>query len=323
MSATRGTLRPRRSRLLHPAVWISLSQAIWIAALVAWILYVIDRNDRLAELAAAVRVSNFGQEWGSLVWGLALLVALFVSLIFISVALTRYWSENRAIHAFVSTVTHELRTPLASIRLYLETLQLHADLGPEERDEFMRIVLADVERLGASIDAILSASRIERRGVDLELKPVDLAAHLQRYQQSREVPLTRRGRRLELRTPGPVLVMGNDEALDTILDNLVENALRYSPDDTAVELAVSRERGRGVLTVRDQGRGLKPADIKSLFKMFSRASNTAGVAGTGLGLFIVQGLVRAMHGDIHIRSEGLERGATVTVSLPEHVAATR
>ncbi|MFH1809243.1 MAG: HAMP domain-containing sensor histidine kinase [Pseudomonadota bacterium] len=321
MSGTRGTLRPHRSRLLHPAVWISLSQAIWIAALVAWILYVVDRNDRLAELAAAVRVANFGKEWGSLVWGVALLVALFVTLIFISVALTRYWSENRAIHAFVSTVTHELRTPLAAIRLYMETLQTHDDLSPGEREEFNRIIMANVERLAVSIDAILEASRLERRGVSLDLHPLDLTDQVRLYLNRHELQLDRRGRRLELRATRAVTVLANAEALDTVLNNLVENALRYSPAEKSIEIAVTGERGRGVLTVRDQGRGIRPADIKSLFKMFARATNTTDVAGTGLGLFIVQGLVRAMHGDIHIRSEGPDRGAIVTVSFPEHIPA--
>lgn len=178
-----GHYRPSRSRLLNPVVWISLAQVTWVVVLIGWIIYVVDRNERLTEFADVVRSQGFGTtaEWSSLVWGLVLLVVLFVAMVFITVGAARSWSENRAIHRFVSTVSHELRTPLASIRLYLETMQTHEELHREEREDFLVTMLADVDRLSESIDAILAASRLERRGISLDLVSIDLADFVRRY----------------------------------------------------------------------------------------------------------------------------------------------
>ncbi len=317
MSKRQGSYRPRRSRLLNPVVWISIGQVVWITVLVGWIFYVIDRNDRLAELAAAVRVDTSGADWSGLVWGVLLLVLLFVVMLFLTMAVTRAWSENRAIHRFVSTVSHELRTPLASIRLYHETMLAHTDLSEAERKDFFNIILADVERLSASIDAILAASRIERRGVRYDLESLDLQDYLERYLQERKGAVALRQRRLELAELEPVQVRASRQALDTILNNLVENAVRYSVTDTAIALGLRREKGRALLTVRDQGRGIKTAELKNLFKMFYRSPSSTDTQGTGLGLYIVHSLVKAMDGEIQLYSDGLERGTTVTISLAD------
>ena len=318
MPHSQGRYRASHSRLLNPVVWISLAQVTWVVVLIGWIIYVVDRNERLAELAAAVRAQGFGTtaEWSSLTWGVVLLVVLFVAMVFITVGVARAWSENRAIHRFVSTVSHELRTPLASIRLYLETLQAHDDLSAEERQEFIATMLSDVERLSESIDAILTASRIERRGLALELSPVDLGALVRDYYNERAIGISLRGRSLTLGSVDSVVVDGNIEALRSVLNNLVDNAVRYSEPDSAITLSLQVERGLARLEVVDQGRGIAKRELKHVLKMFYRGGGKQVPKGTGLGLYIVKGLVAAMNGKIVIRSEGPGRGTAVSIQLP-------
>jgi len=313
---TTGRFRRRRRTWLNPVVWISLAQVTWIVALVFWIVYFVRRNERLTELAIVLREASLRpDDWSALVWGVVLLCVLFTALVFITVGLTRYWSENRAIHAFVSTVSHELRTPLASIKLYLETLQARSDLAPEKRDEFMQTMLADVDRLSASIDAILEASRLERRGVEFDLVPLDLEQFVRSYHAARAPLVGMRRRDLELGPLEPATVVANSEALTTVLNNLVENAVRYSTEGRSVTLSLYRDRHRARLEVVDRGRGIDAHDLKKVYKMFYRGRATSGVQGTGLGLFIVRATVRAMHGEIAIRSAGPERGTVVSLSF--------
>ncbi|MBN2358901.1 MAG: HAMP domain-containing histidine kinase [Deltaproteobacteria bacterium] len=312
-----GRFGRRRRPWLNPVVWISLAQVTWIAVLVLWIVYYVRRYEGLNELALGLREASLHPDgWGALVWGVVLLCVLFTALVFITVGLTRYWSENRAIHAFVSTVSHELRTPLATVKLYLETMQAHPDLAAEKRAEFLQTVLADVDRLAASIDAILEASRLERRGVEFDLTPIDLGQFVRGYHADHAPLVELRRRRLELGPVEPSTVVANSEALTTVLNNLVENAVRYSTEGCAVTLSLQRDRHWTRLEVIDRGRGISARDLKKVYKMFYRGHESAGVRGTGLGLFIVRSLVRAMRGEIAIRSQGADRGTVVSLSFP-------
>lgn len=313
---TTGKFKRKRRTWLNPVVWISLAQVTWIVALVFWIVYFVRRNERLTELATALRDASLRpDDWSALVWGVIVLCVLFTALVFIVVVMTRYWSENRAIHAFVSTVSHELRTPLASIKLYLETMQARSDLAPEKRDEFMQTMLADVDRLSASIDAILQASRLERRGVEFELTPIDLAQFVRGYHAEHAPLVKMRRRELELGPLEPATVVANGDALATVLNNLVENAVRYSSEGRSVTLSLFRDRHRARLEVVDRGRGINARDLKKVYKMFYRGRDTSGVQGTGLGLFIVRAIVQAMHGEIAIRSAGPDQGTVVSLSF--------
>jgi len=319
-----GKLQHRTRVWLNPVVWLSIAQAVWIAALVLFIVYAVSRSAQLKQVAEAMRVQGLGEkgEGGWLALGVVLLTLLFVALIFITVSLTKYWSENRAIHRFVSTVSHELRTPLATIRLYLETIQAHDDLSPEQREGFIGTILGDVERLSTSIETILSASRIERHGLNVELTSVELAGFVTRYQAEHAPQVQMRRRTLRTGTLETVSVLANEEALSTVLNNLVDNAVRYSEDGCEVTISVARDRGHALLQVTDLGHGVGTKEVKHLFKMFRRGAQEGRVPGTGLGLYIVRGLVKAMGGQVALRSDGAGKGTTVSISLTVEEGAT-
>ena len=218
---------------------------------------------------------------------------------------------------FVATVSHELRTPLTSIYGFAETL-LRADttFGDDDRASFVRYIATEAERLTRLVDGLLSATRLEAGAVQLALGPVDVPA------LAREVATAARGRsdrhRVKLVVPAhPVYALADQDRVRQVLINLVDNAIKYSPDGGEVKV---QARGRGNLVemrVSDQGIGISELDQRNLFRKFFRvdASQRGGIRGVGLGLFLVRGFVAAMGGRIWVESE-LGSGSTFVVELP-------
>jgi PAS domain S-box-containing protein len=218
---------------------------------------------------------------------------------------------------FVATVSHELRTPLTSIYGFAETL-LRADttFGEDDRATFVRYIATEAERLTRLVDGLLSATRLEAGAVQLALGPVDVPG------LAREVATAARGRsdrhRVKLIVPAqPVYALADQDRVRQVLINLVDNAIKYSPDGGEVKV---QARGRGNLVevrVSDQGIGISELDQRNLFRKFFRvdASQRGGIRGVGLGLFLVRGFVAAMGGRIWVESE-LGRGSTFVVELP-------
>ena len=218
---------------------------------------------------------------------------------------------------FVATVSHELRTPLTSIYGFAETL-LRADttFGDDDRATFVRYIATEAERLTRLVDGLLSATRLEAGAVQLALGPVDVPA------LAREVATAARGRsdrhRVKLVVPAhPVYALADQDRVRQVLINLVDNAIKYSPDGGEVKV---QARGRGNLVevrVSDQGIGISELDQRNLFRKFFRvdASQRGGIRGVGLGLFLVRGFVAAMGGRIWVESE-LGKGSTFVVELP-------
>jgi two-component system, OmpR family, phosphate regulon sensor histidine kinase PhoR len=218
---------------------------------------------------------------------------------------------------FVATVSHELRTPLTSIYGFAETL-LRADttFGEDDRATFVRYIATEAERLTRLVTGLLSATRLEAGAVQLALGPVDVPA------LAREVATAARGRsdRHTVKLvvpPRPVYALADQDRVRQVLINLVDNAIKYSPDGGEVKV---QARGRGNLVevrVSDQGIGISELDQRNLFRKFFRvdASQRGGIRGVGLGLFLVRGFVAAMGGRIWVESE-LGSGSTFVVELP-------
>jgi PAS domain S-box-containing protein len=218
---------------------------------------------------------------------------------------------------FVATVSHELRTPLTSIYGFAETLlRADATFGEDDRATFVRYIATEAERLTRLVDGLLSATRLEAGAVQLALGPVDVPA------LAREVATAARGRsdkhQVKLVVPAhPVYALADQDRVRQVLINLVDNAIKYSPQGGEVRVQAS---GRGNLVeirVSDQGMGISELDQQNLFRKFFRvdASQRGGIRGVGLGLFLVRGFVAAMGGRIWVESE-LGKGSTFVVELP-------
>ena len=279
-----------------------------------------------AVVAIAVGLSG---SWAVVYWRAGLQLALGVVLFAIIITgvvlntafLVREVRRNEQHNNFINSVTHELKTPVASMRLYLETLQSRP-VDDERRQKFYGAMMEDVERLTHTIDQVLQAGQITagRRG---QWTPVSLTDTIE---QSLSIARTRHRLPEEAvaftnQLPPAVKdeVMGDAGDLRTAVLNLVDNAIKYSGDTVKVlvELAPG-EKQQLLVRVRDQGIGIPPSELKTVFQRFHRIHNatTAKIKGTGLGLFIVYSVAKRHKGRILAESAGNGLGSTFTLALP-------
>jgi signal transduction histidine kinase len=255
-----------------------------------------------------------------LVLGLILFGLLTAGVVLNTVFLVREVRRNERQDSFLNAVTHELKTPIASIRLYLETLQRHTVPEPQ-RHEFYNIMLADSDRLLATVEQVLKAGELgARRPQDralLELAPLVadcIAITLLRHHlpaESIQLAPVSGNVRLHVRVV--------PEDLRTAVLNLLDNAVKYSPNGVDVRCSLAIAGYSNVaLTIADRGVGIAPNQLKRIFKRFYRVPgrNAARIRGTGLGLFLVRAIARQHGGSITAASPGPNLGATITLTLP-------
>lgn len=309
-------MKPMR-RFFHPVMALVGIQLVWVALVVLWVTWFVGKHRELQELVSRYRPDLLSQVggWFTLVQGL-LLLAIILAGVYI---LFLFWRRQSRLYQqqreFITQLTHELKSPLASIKLHLETISLR-QLPPERLHAFVQTMLEDTQRLHSQIDNLLLAARIEQRRRPAEPRKIDLSAFITDYldrEQHRLPP----GTRLEVKlTPGLQVAVEPDE-LGTVLRNLLENAVLYSPGTPEIEIGLTREGRQARLSIRDHGRGIEPTQLNKVFRMFYRVDQRdEPVRGTGLGLYIVQSVIRDAGGSVRADSEGLGSGCTITLHLP-------
>jgi signal transduction histidine kinase len=277
----------------------------------------------LVGLAVALNVTWIAlnlREFVPLVLGIIFFGLIIAGLIVYTVFLVREIHKNEQQDSFLNAVTHELKTPIASIRLYLETLESR-QLSEAQRREFYRIMLEDTDRLTGTVEQVLKAGEARQASNKKNWQEVDFSGIV-----LETVELTRVRHHLppeELRfgvQPQEKLLMkGNPQELRTAVFNLVENAVKYSSKKKDIVVDVlTPDIDTLALQIRDRGVGIPPSELKRIFKRFYRVSNSASgrVKGTGLGLFIVRSIARRHGGEAFAQSEGSGRGSTFTLRLP-------
>jgi len=218
----------------------------------------------------------------------------------------------------ISLVSHELRTPLTSIRGYLQLLR-EGDAGPitREQEEFLDVAVRNTARLERVVSDLLFVAQVDAGRLRLDRAPADLARLAAEAVQAAAPAAEAREVALTLRAPEPVLAVVDDGRIGQLLDNLVSNAVKFTPPAGAVEVAVHADGDRVVLEVADTGVGISAEDRARLFERFFRtsAATADAVPGTGLGLTISRAIVEAHGGAIAVESD-VGRGTTVRVTLP-------
>ena len=254
--------------------------------------------------------------WVLIVLGSVFFVLLIVGLVALCAWLVREMRLNQRQQAFLDAVTHEMKTPLASLRLYLDTLVRH-DPPPERRRAFVDRMQEDVQRLEHTVGQVLSAARAEARA-RVAAEPIDLASVLR---GAVEEVRQRHGLPEEAIRLGPTpvaVVSGHRPELAVVFRNLLENAVKYSESPVEVRVEVRRVgRERVAVEIVDRGIGIEPRELRKIFQRFYRAGRDVQrqAAGLGLGLFVVRQLVRRHGGSVQARSEGLGRGSRFVVTL--------
>jgi PAS domain S-box-containing protein len=217
---------------------------------------------------------------------------------------------------FVSTVSHELRTPLTSIYGFAETLmRSDVDFSEPERATFLRYIASESERLIQIVDDLLNVARLEAGTLAVALEPVDLGAAAREAAAAAEAHAERQRFAVDIDS-GTLVVLADREKLTQVLANLLDNAVKYSPEGGTITLTARRRADTAEIVVSDEGVGIPRADQQRIFTKFFRTDRGAtDPAGSGLGLFLVRGLVVAMGGRIWVESEE-GRGSTFTFDLP-------
>jgi signal transduction histidine kinase len=224
---------------------------------------------------------------------------------------------------FVANVSHELKTPLALIRLFAETLELGRVPGPEKARQYHRIINKETRRLTQLINNILDFSRIEAGRKEYRFVRGDVAAVVRDVVDAYRFPIEQQGFTLEVEIADDLPELEIDpEALSQALLNLVNNAIKYSPDDRRIRIVARREDDRVLVSVTDFGIGIPKSEQKKIFEKFYRAESSLvhTTKGSGLGLALVRHIMEAHGGSIEVASTPGE-GSTFTLVLP--VAAQR
>jgi two-component system sensor histidine kinase SenX3 len=279
----------------------------------------------LAAGALALNVGWIIVSWenvGFLVLGIIIFPLLITGVVLNTIFLVREIRRNEQHEAFINSVTHELKTPVASMRLYLQTLQ-NRPVDEAKRQEFYGVMLEDSDRLLATIEQVLRAGQLgarRRRGAHLA---IDLSALVT---ESLELARIRHHLVPETLTyverfhdNAPRLVLGDEDELRAVVSNLVDNAIKYSGPQVRVAVELEQTDAAMItLRVRDQGIGISPSEHKRIFKRFYRIPGAMAtrIKGTGLGLFIVRSVVARHGGKVYAESGGPGHGSTFIVQLP-------
>jgi signal transduction histidine kinase len=247
--------------------------------------------------------------------GSVLLLLLLVVLLLTFRAIRRDLALARTQQNFLLAVTHELRSPIAAIKLQLQTLAREG-LTVEQREQLRSHALEESDRLAHLTEKVLLATRAEEGPLELHLVETDVMELLReavdraRQQMARDHVLTIAG-------PDRFMVRTDQQALRSIVDNLLENAAKYAPPGTRIDVAVVTGPEGWRLTVSDEGPGIAAEDQQRIFEKFHRGGNeeTRRAKGTGLGLYIVQRLSGQMGGVVSVRSRS-PHGSIFTASFP-------
>lgn len=288
------------------------------------VIFFITLGACLVALAVALYVGWILVNWRQvalLILGIIFFSVIIVGVVLNTIFLVREIRRNEQHDAFINAVTHELKTPLASIRLYLETLKSR-NVDPEQRAQFYDIMLADSDRLLHTVEQVLRAGRATHRRRGLNPTIVDLREVVREC-----LDLTRVRHNLapealsydEALDGESARVAGDADDLRAAVSNLLDNAIKYSDRDVKVSVEVSNVDEKHVaVRIADRGIGIPPGQLKRIFKRFYRAPGLvmARVKGTGLGLFIVHSIVERHGGRVFAESPGAGQGSTFTIQLP-------
>jgi len=306
-----------KKKMSNPLIALIGIQLIWVVMVVFWVYWFIGRSQEFRELALRYKpeLVTKGVEWLVLVEGLLMLLAILAGVYIIFL----YWRRQAKLYmqqrSYISQLTHELKSPLASIQLHLETVKLR-ELPKEKLDGFIDTMLSDTERLNVLTSNLLMATRIEFRQLGEKAKRVDFSAFVSEYLERKKGDLPEGGRLTAEVEPG-IQAAVDTEAMEMALRNLLENALLYSPVSPEIKVSLKRSGRHCELKFQDNGKGLSKSELDKVFEMFYRVRTPGeNIRGTGLGLYIVKSVVNAHGGKITVESPGPGKGCTFHITLP-------
>ena len=309
----------RLRALFHPIFVFIGVQVAWIGLMIVWVYWYFENRQNLAEftkkLPPELLESDFN--WIVLLEGAVLMLVILAGVYVIFV----YWNKQSRLYQlqsnFVSSVSHELKSPLASIQLYLETLK-YQKVSSEEAQDFVEVMLSDTERLSDLIDNILESSKSDPKSMQLQFALVDIVALLQETIAHHQKLFEDKQCDIQLEFKDHVKVSIDGRAMRMVFNNLIANALRYSPSGTVLTIEVRQDQKFCIIEFIDEGFGFDKKELKKVFKKFYRVQNeeTQNIEGAGLGLYISRQIIKNHKGKINVFSEGRGKGTRFMLCLP-------
>jgi two-component system, OmpR family, sensor histidine kinase SenX3 len=283
----------------------------------------------LVALAVALNVGWIILNWREgvlLFFGIVFFALMIAGMVVNTIFLVRELRRSEQHDSFINAVTHELKTPVASIRLHLETLQ-RRELPEAQKQDFYRLMLSDTDRLTETVEQVLRAGRAGDKKAGREKSPVNFRQLVRECMDAARVRhhLPEGALRYEEapQNGAATNVLGSAEDLRTAVFNVLDNAIKYSGETVDVQVCLGApDEKRVVLSVKDHGIGIPADDLKTIFKRFYRVNHRSlgHIKGTGLGLFIVKSIAEKHGGKVYAASDGEGQGATITMELPRSVA---
>jgi signal transduction histidine kinase len=308
--------------IIHPISILILAQICWGLLMFVWIRWYILRSQEINALLTKIPLSTAPSgQWVILAEGCLLMAFLLVSLYMIFVSQRRLSRITKMQDTILSSVTHELKTPLASIRLYTETMLLR-EIPIEEKKKFLNRVLGEVERLQKLVDTILISARLNSDHsttnnhikIDLiEIINTSMIRMKERFDHMRLFEF----QIIPENAPRSFYILGNSQHLSTLFDNLFDNAVKYTKKNDLISVELSLGNENILVSVHDNGIGIEKRDLKKIFKKFYRVDKSAKskVTGSGLGLSVCHSIVKEHNGKIYAKSDGLNKGTTFYVEF--------
>ncbi len=232
--------------------------------------------------------------------GLVMMILLFWGMLVIYSTFSKNIKLNKQQNNFLLSITHELKTPIASVKLYIETL-LKRDLDKEKTNTILKNSLLDMKRLQILVENLLLSAQIESKKFDLSLMENNLSDLLNQIINKYATPRGIEGRLIK-NIEDEVYIDCDKMAIEMLITNLLDNAIKYSPTNTPIHIELSQSENKTILEVKDEGEGISVDDKKAVFQKFYRAGdeNTRKSKGTGLGLFIIKNIVQLHKAQVEI-----------------------
>ncbi|MCE5264540.1 MAG: HAMP domain-containing histidine kinase [Deltaproteobacteria bacterium] len=313
----------RAKWFIHPVFIFVLSTAALAISLFLYIYWYVGVSENLNAVIRRYQL-DANQFFEARTWVVILILSLLVGAILAGIIIIFVYNQKtlqlyRLQHSFINNFTHELKTPVTSLKLYLETFAKH-DLPREERLKYLSFMLLDVERLSANINSILNLARIESRLQEGTPTSVDLPETIRRFIHGNRHIFRDSDIRVEPPPGGPLFYPVIPSLFEMLLMNILTNAIKYNTSGKPrIDVTFENREKSLLIHFRDNGIGIAPAERRRIFRKFyqARHDGTVPVGGSGIGLYLVQQIARLHHGKMVAESEGAGKGSVFTLILPE------
>ena len=313
---------PKRHSFVYNLIIFVLAQVVWLAVLLLWIYWYVKNNiifEKVGENISPQIVYDAPSVF-PFVGGIILLAGLSFSLVLIFRHLNIQMRLTALYDNFIANVTHELKSPLSSIQLYLETLNSR-NVPEEKRQEFYSLMMRDAERLKNLINSILEIALMDKKKLmgDFEVYKTDETIKKIILESAEQFKLKEAHIKFSGEAGCDILI--NRSSIKTVYDNLVDNSIKYCVNELEIKVNFKRSAKKVEIEFADNGIGIPHEEIKKIFQRFHRIydKDIPNVKGTGLGLYVVKEIIKNHKGKISAYSDGKGKGANFKIELPIYV----